>query len=247
MQHFIYKITNLINDKIYIGQTNNPKRRWSEHKREAKKTYPCILIDKKIKQYGIENFTFEIITCIISTKNKEENYIIINNVETEIIKQEKSHISFGSGYNIDYGGKNSPRSDETRNKISKSNTGKIISEITKQKIKELWKNPEWKEKNLQARPSINSGQFTSIKMLGNKINFNKQGHKPKNTSSKFLGISFDKTRQKWIASIKYNKNKFFLGRFLTEIEAAKAYDIKAIKLYGISAKLNFPSDKIVLK
>ena len=34
----IYKMTNLVNNKVYIGQTiRNPKTRWSEHKRNSKK------------------------------------------------------------------------------------------------------------------------------------------------------------------------------------------------------------------
>ena len=35
---YIYKITNNINNKVYIGQTKNSvNRRWTEHKRDSKK------------------------------------------------------------------------------------------------------------------------------------------------------------------------------------------------------------------
>lgn len=46
----IYKIENLINHKIYIGQSNNPSRRWEEHIR-GKDTHHS-LIHKAIKKYG---------------------------------------------------------------------------------------------------------------------------------------------------------------------------------------------------
>ena len=31
MKKAIYKITNVINEKIYVGQTNNPSERWKKH------------------------------------------------------------------------------------------------------------------------------------------------------------------------------------------------------------------------
>lgn len=42
-------------------------------------------------------------------------------------------------------------------------------------------------------------------------------------TSKYKGVSFDKTRGKWIAQIKINYKKFFIGRFDTEIEAYNQY------------------------
>jgi len=64
--------------------------------------------------------------------------------------------------------------------------------------------------------------------------------KRKNTSSQYIGVSFDKQRNKWIAYIRYMGKKIFLGRFDSEIDAARAYDAAA-KKYNIEfARLNFP-------
>ena len=52
----IYKITNLLNGKIYIGQSINIERRIKNHCKENKQ-----LIDKIIQEEGIENFQFEIV------------------------------------------------------------------------------------------------------------------------------------------------------------------------------------------
>lgn len=70
----IYKITNKINGKIYIGQSVNIERRWRDHKK-ANADYP---IHKAFKKYGIENFDFEVLEeCPIRELNqKEQKYII---------------------------------------------------------------------------------------------------------------------------------------------------------------------------
>lgn len=69
----------------------------------------------------------------------------------------------------------------------------------------------------------------------------RQGVAPnKAKSSKFVGVSRYERKQKWTAEIRKNKKRYFLGYHDLEIEAAKAYDKKALELYGEGAKLNFP-------
>jgi len=63
--------------------------------------------------------------------------------------------------------------------------------------------------------------------------------KRKNTSSRFVGVSFDKRKQRWVAYINYNGKRIFLGYFDSEIEAAKAYDEAAKKYHAEFARLNF--------
>lgn len=58
---------------------------------------------------------------------------------------------------------------------------------------------------------------------------NSRGEKPR---SKYKGISFDKARGKWSAELWLNGKKFFLGRFVKEIDAKKAYDVAAKKFHG---------------
>lgn len=55
---------------------------------------------------------------------------------------------------------------------------------------------------------------------------------------KLKGIEFDKGR--WAARMEYHGLRISLGRFDTKEEAAKAYDLVAIKLHGEYARLNFP-------
>jgi len=58
----IYKITNLINGKVYIGQTmqKNPKRRWYEHCAEVKGSRNSHLYNS-MRLHGVENFSWEVI------------------------------------------------------------------------------------------------------------------------------------------------------------------------------------------
>ena len=60
------------------------------------------------------------------------------------------------------------------------------------------------------------------------------------TTSRFVGVYFDKARRLWVARIHLNGKCIWLGRFATEIEAAKAYDEAAKKYHGEFARLNFP-------
>ena len=58
---WVYKITNLKNQKCYVGITNNIENRWNTHKN----CINCLKLKNPLYQafrkYGLENFSFEII------------------------------------------------------------------------------------------------------------------------------------------------------------------------------------------
>ena len=58
---FIYKITNTINNRVYIGQTvKSLQKRFTQHKNNSSKEYfSQIVLYKAFNKYGIENFVFE--------------------------------------------------------------------------------------------------------------------------------------------------------------------------------------------
>ena len=73
----IYKITNQVNGKVYIGQSVRIKQRWSQHKAEAKENRRNTLLYNAMRKYGIENFTFEVIEeCSQEQLNEREIYWI---------------------------------------------------------------------------------------------------------------------------------------------------------------------------
>ena len=98
---FIYLIKNLINGKVYIGETGNPKRRFSDHIKLAnseghfaKKKKQAI--HKAIAKYGKDNFKFEIIDQFATEKEAFD-------AEIKYIKEYKSK-NRNFGYNLTYGG-----------------------------------------------------------------------------------------------------------------------------------------------
>lgn len=106
-------IKNKVNEKCYIGQTNNIERRIRRHKKDSKilDTY----LYRSIRKYGWDNFDISIID---ECDSREE----LN--EREIFYIDK-YDSFNNGYNMTLGGDGhnglSP-SEETRKKISEANS-----------------------------------------------------------------------------------------------------------------------------
>lgn len=70
---YIYLITNLKNNKKYVGQTVDFVRRMRQHQTQDQQ-----LIDKKIQQYGVKNFSFQILEDNLTQDeaNEKEKYYI---------------------------------------------------------------------------------------------------------------------------------------------------------------------------
>jgi hypothetical protein len=58
------------------------------------------------------------------------------------------------------------------------------------------------------------------------------------TTSQYIGVSLEKSRGLWVTTIRNNNKSIWLGRFNSEIDAAKAYDEAAKKYHGEFARLN---------
>ena len=96
---YVYKITNLINQKNYIGITNNYKKRWSNEKCLPKDEKRQQLINKKIQEYGKNNFQFEVLFSNLTIEEACQK-------EQELIIKYNSLVP--NGYNIDKGGNYHP-------------------------------------------------------------------------------------------------------------------------------------------
>jgi hypothetical protein len=60
-----------------------------------------------------------------------------------------------------------------------------------------------------------------------------------NTSG-FKGVHYDTNRKRWIAQVQINGRRSHIGAYRTREEAARAYDLAAVKYFGEFARLNFP-------
>ena len=59
-----------------------------------------------------------------------------------------------------------------------------------------------------------------------------------NCTSIYKGVYFEKANKKWRARIKINGKAIHLGYFMSEVDAAKAYNEKAAELFGKFTNLN---------
>jgi len=180
----IYKITNKINGKIYIGQTINEfEKRWSVHVSSKK---GCPYLQNAIQKYGKENFDKVIVARCDSLEE-------MNHRETYYIKLFNTLAP--NGYNLNTGGDSRIPSEETRKKMSEAqkrigkgrNLGKRASEETKKKMS-----------------IINSGEGNPF--FGKK---HTSEAKLKNSLAHLGKTASEEAKQKM--SIAHNGNKYNLG------------------------------------
>lgn len=108
---YIYKITNLVNQKVYIGQTvqKNPKMRWYSHQADARRGKKSYLLDS-IRKYGQDSFLWEVIDNAVSIddlNNKEDHWL-------------KYYRNLGVVYNNREAGGNKIHSDKSILKMQES-------------------------------------------------------------------------------------------------------------------------------
>lgn len=152
---YIYKITNLINNKVYIGKTKNSiDIRFKQHLYEIDKLKTKSLLHDAIKKYGVDNFKVEEIdsaTCLQELNDKERFYINKYNSRNPKL-----------GYNICIGGEGGPggpmflghkHSLETRAKMSLDRKGEKNANYGNHR-----KMPE-DEKPKHARPGELNGMY----------------------------------------------------------------------------------------
>lgn len=184
MSHYIYTITNLINYKVYVGQTSNPKHRWASHKYEANRNVLQYTLYKALRKYGFDVFQFNLIEIC---KTQEE----ADSAEKYWIEQFDSRNN-QMGYNLSVGGSVSSgwhhseetkqklremfsgrgpaytMTDEIRNKMSESQKGHQVSDETIQKISQSHQgkilSEEHKEKLSQAHLGKTRTEEVKIKM-----------------------------------------------------------------------------------
>ena len=115
----VYKVTNIITGKKYIGYTKNLRERKNRHKYNALHKNSPFLFHKSIRKHGWENFKWEVIY-----ENDDDNYCL---TVMEPLLIEENNTLTPNGYNMDKGGrkgmiglKRGPVSEEVKKKISET-------------------------------------------------------------------------------------------------------------------------------
>lgn len=124
----IYKITNKINGKIYIGQSINIEQRWLKHK--FKYEDPKGYFHKAVRKYGTESFIFEI---VVECPKEHLNLF-------EIVFIRELNTMNPNGYNLTTGGTNGcSMSEQTKQKLRDSHIGHVPSAETLKRRSESMK------------------------------------------------------------------------------------------------------------
>ena len=145
MTGYIYKYENILNNKVYIGQTINLHSRIYSHQCKSKTVKTKFY--NAVRKYGWDNFNFCILEEIEDT-DLNSLTITLDQLEIEYIRK---YNSYNIGYNSTLGGhskrgytlgeefankcRNRKFSQEVRLKMSNSAKKKIVSEQTKNKLR----------------------------------------------------------------------------------------------------------------
>ena len=143
----IYLITNKVNGKQYVGQTiHTLQERWYNH---CSKNSGCVALKNAIDKYGKDNFILSVIDTAETQKELDEKECFwINELNTLAL----------NGYNLKTGGEHIVFTDEIRQKISKSLTGKKLSDERKLEISEEMKK-QWKSGSRTGHPISEKSRY----------------------------------------------------------------------------------------
>jgi len=229
---YIYKITNTVNGKCYIGVTTetNPNERWSNHKSAIRANIGCPLLQKAFKKYGEKSFIFEVlIICFNEDVFKFENEYII-----------KHNSMSPNGYNIAVGGIRGPsflgkhHSDETKQILSKKSreyhNRPEIKEQHRQRAIEfnrthdigelLRKSEKWQKAISEGRIGGRIGGHSKTEESKKKISESlKKYYKHNTNSKKNITETMRKVNGKKVSQ--YTKEGVFIASFDSIVEAAE--------------------------
>lgn len=156
----IYMIKNKVNNKMYIGKSDDIERRWRDHRNDLnnQSKRENIHIRRSWKKYREYNFEFTILLeCEESDLNMYEEYYIF-----ELMTYDPR-----VGYNKTYGGDGGRPTEETRKKLSESKKGENHPNYGKHLSEETRKNMSESHKIAMNRPSVR--EKISISMKGRNL------------------------------------------------------------------------------
>jgi group I intron endonuclease len=167
--YVIYKFTNKLNGKSYIGVTNRGFNvRLQEHILAS--SNPKFKFHQALKKYDIGNFDYQILVDCISTKDEA------NELEVYYVAL---FDSYKNGYNMTQGGGNRGQfkhTDESKAKMSKAHLGKKLNELQKENItKSLMGVPKSETHRINVIKSITGlKRNETVKQLLSKLKIGKQ-------------------------------------------------------------------------
>lgn len=163
MENVIYKISNNINDKFYIGSAKYFNKRVNLHKHHLiKKTHHNPILQNFVNKYGFESLSFEIVEHCeeLNLITREQYYIDtlkpyfnVNQIANspkglKRTKDQVQNIKNGRLANSGYK-KGWNHSDDAKNKISLAHLGKVVSDSQRQKQSMAMKGKKHKAESIE--------------------------------------------------------------------------------------------------
>ncbi|MFA5355766.1 MAG: NUMOD1 domain-containing DNA-binding protein [Candidatus Paceibacterota bacterium] len=178
----VYKATNKINGKVYIGITTKTlKDRIAQHLSRSK-SGGAFYFQQAIKKYGIESFDFETITECLTKEELEEKEIFYI-FEYQAVNKEY-------GYNLTYGGEGVKRwTPEMKQKVSRSNKGKKRSPEV---IKKMGERRKGKKASDETKRKISEGVQAHLLKYGP---YHPTEEEKKRASLTHKGVKFSEERK----------------------------------------------------
>lgn len=154
--HSIYIWQNMLNNKIWIGQSVNPNARRKAHIRKAFEMHYTHPLYDSMRKHGLTMFKFDIIEHVD---------------EKDVDDAEIFWISFFRswdrefGYNIEHGGRRQKHvTQSTRDKLSAKARGRIVSETTKEKLKHAHKGKQYRLGHIATSQTIEKLRLSHLKL-----------------------------------------------------------------------------------
>ena len=185
----IYCIENLENGKKYIGQTVNLERRERKHFSSLKGNYhPNIHLQCAYNKYGEENFKFKILLCCKPSELTKYEQIFVDYYTSETLYNICTECVDSSLGTI--------HSKETKEKLSKANSGENNPNYGKHRSKET------KRKMSEAKRGENNPNYGKHRSKETKRKLSMAQSGENNSNSKLT-----KNQVFEILDLYYNKNK----------------------------------------
>ena len=139
----VYKITNKINNKVYIGQTiNSLEQRFNRHKNDAMNHVLDTHFARAIRKYGVENFVAQVIDTAENQQDlTEKQQYWIHYYNSTVDGYNETDAMWKCGGNT-YAGKTEEQLDEIKDKIRTSKLGGNNPQSKKVKCKNVNTNEE---------------------------------------------------------------------------------------------------------
>lgn len=228
MKSGIYKIKNLVNNKVYVGSSVNIGKRISQHIAElVKGNHYNVHLQFAWNKYGAENFQFEIIEYYKKNKRLEREQYYIDLYD-----------SVRNGYNIcpvaGSGGK--PCSEETKKLKSVIGMGHVVTEDLRKKISDAKKGKPQTEDHKRRISASKMGHIVTAETLRKKSEAVRREHiiqdgtelKYCSTCESWLPLfSFSERERSWDG--RSNKCRICTNEYDTERRREKGVPFKCVK------------------